>query len=138
MRVIETVLASFVIIFAISFLSTIVISPPSETYEVTDLEKLGHNVLYELDSQGVLEEFVYSESWGNLTAALRVLLPTSVYFSLDIYDVDGNLLNEGYPIVYGDWTAISDSEYIASISYVLPGNGTCYDPRILELKLVRG
>ena len=138
MRVIETILASFVIVFAISFLSTLAVPPPSGTYEVIDLEKLGYNVLYELDSQGVLEEFVYGESWGNLSAVLRVMLPTNVYFDLAVYDRNNNLLNEGYPISYGDWTSISASKYIATVTYVLPGNSTYYDPRILELKLVKG
>ena len=138
MRVIETILASFVIVFAMSFLNTIVISPPSEIYEVSDLEKLGYNVLYELDSQGILREFVYNESWESLATALRILLPANVYFSLDVYDVDGTLLNQGYPIAYGDRSVFSESKYIASVSYILPGTGSRYDPRVLELKLVRG
>ncbi len=138
MRVIETILASFVIIFAISFLSTFAIPPPSENYEVTELERLGYNILYELDSQGILEELVYSESWGNLSAVLRVLLPTNVYFNLQVYDRDGNLLNQGYPIAYGDWTIIAENGYTATVTYVLPGNSSYYAPRILKLELVRG
>lgn len=138
MRVIETILASFVIMSAISFLSMFAIPPPSESYEVTELERLGYNILYELDGQGILEELVYSESWGNLCDVLRVLLPTNVYFNLHVYDRDGNLLNQGYMIAYGDWTMITGAGYTVSITYVLPGNSSYYAPRILKLELVRG
>ena len=138
MRVIETILASFVIVFTISFLSTLAVPPSSESYEVTELERLGYNVLYELDSHGTLQELVYSESWANLSAALRVLLPANVYFNLHVYDRNGNLLNEDYPIAYGDQTAFSEAKNAATVIYVLPGNETCYNPRVFELELVRG
>jgi len=138
MRVIETILASFVIVFTISFLSTLAVPPSSESYEVTELERLGYNVLYELDSHGTLQELVYSESWANLSAALRVLLPANVYFNLHVYDRNGNLLNEDYPIAYGDQTAFSGAKYAATVTYVVPGNETCYNPRVFKLELVRG
>lgn len=137
-RVIETILASFVIITAISFLITFAVPSPSERYEVTDLERLGYNILYELDNQGLLGRFVYGEKWGNLSAVLKVLLPTNTYFDLRVYDNSGNLLNADYPIAYGDPNAFSESKYVATVTCMLPGNGTRYDPRILELKLVSG
>jgi hypothetical protein len=40
MRIIETILSSFVIIAALAFMNTMAINPPSLRYEAGDLEKL--------------------------------------------------------------------------------------------------
>lgn len=138
MRVVETIFASFVILFAIFFINAFTPTPSSPAYEVSDLERLGENVLQSLDEQGLLSQWVYTESWGNLTAALRVLLPSDVHFNLSIYDADGNLLNQGTPIQYGNPESFSNSRFVASVTYVLPGYQRTYEPRVLRLQLVGG
>jgi len=149
MRVIESVLASFIIMFAITFANTFAVTPQSSTYEVGDLEKLGHNALHDLDEQRLLSRFVYSQSeWStNFTVALRISLPSDVYFDLKIYDSNGSLLNSNVPIRYGDFRVFSDSGSVASVTYCIvgyskfdPATGSQveYEPRTLILLLVRG
>ena len=59
MRVIEAILASFIIIFALAFVNFFNVNPSSERYETTELNKLGYNVLHDLDSLGLLAYFIY-------------------------------------------------------------------------------
>lgn len=133
MRIIETVFASFVIVAALAFMNTMAINPPSSRYETGDLEKLGYNVLHNLDEQGLLVRYVYGCEWSNLEAALRVSLPVDVYFNLTIINMDGYV--EG-SIIYGEANVFASS-LAGSVIYVLSGAGVDYDPRILVLELVR-
>lgn len=132
MRIIETVLASFVIVAALAFMNTVAFNPPSSKYETSDLEKLGYNVLHNLNEQRVLVRYVYDREWNNLEAALRVSLPADVYFNLTVIDMEGYV--EG-SIIYGQ-TNVFGSSSTGSVTYVLPGSDD-YDPRILVLGLVR-
>ena len=138
MRVVETILASFVIVAALAFANAFAITPPSPRYETSDLERLGYNVLHNLDEQGLLTRFVYDRDWSSLEAALRVSLPVDVCFNLTVYTVDGDVENQGAPIVYGESDVFASSGLAASVTYVLSGSGVDYDPRILVLQLVRG
>ena len=140
MRVVETILASFVIVAALAFANAFAITPPSPRYETSDLERLGYNVLHNLDEQGLLTRFVYDRDWSSLQAALRVSLPVDVCFNLTVYSVtvDGDVENQGVPIVYGESDIFASSGLAASVTYVLSGSGVDYDPRILVLQLVRG
>ena len=149
MRVVESLLASFIIVFAISFVNTFAVTPRSSTYEVGDLEKLGHNALHNLDEQRLLSRFVYNQSeWStNFTAALRISLPSDVYFDLKIYDLDGSLLNSNVPIRYGVLEVFDNSGSVASVTYCIAGysrfdpatgSQVKYEPRTLILLLVRG
>lgn len=146
MRVVETILASFVIIFALSFVTIFAMTPTSSRYETTDLERMGYNVLHDLDKQGILARFVYYEEWDNLKAALRVTLPTDVYFNMTVLDLDRSKVNN-VQIFYGDPETFVISEAVASVNYGLTGypvkiNATQYQAdynvRILDLQLVRG
>ncbi len=138
MRIIEALLASFVILFAITFVSIFAAAPTSSTYETGELEKVGYNVLHDLDEKRLLPRFVYPPSeWENLTAALMVSLPTNVYFNLTVYDLNGSIINP-VPITYGSSQVFSESTHVASVTYIIPGYQTIYDPRILVLQLVRG
>ncbi len=146
MRIIETILASFVVIAALSFTSIFVVTPTSPKYDTTELQKLGYNVLHDLDKQGLLARYVYSGQWDEAKAALRVMLPLDVYFRLEVRYTNGTIINTT-PIVYGDSATIASSKDVASITYGLPGYSTrvdatnyraCYDPRLLTLQLVRG
>lgn len=146
MRIIEVILASFIIVFALSFANIFASTPTSPKYEATELEKLGYNALHDLDDQGLLPRFVYNEEWENLTSALRVLLPTGVYFNATVYDLNRNALND-LPIFYGDPGTFATFKNIASITYGLVGSPTRYNatyyeakyvPRILTLQLLRG
>jgi hypothetical protein len=145
MRVIETILASFIIVFALSFVNIFAIAPTSPKYEVTDLEKLGYSVLHDLDQHGLLARFVYNEEWDNIEAALRVTLTPDIYFNLTIYDLHDTKINHE-SISYGDPQNFNTSKNIASVTYGLVGYPTrndsayqaTYDPRIVILQLVRG
>lgn len=147
MRVIETILASFIIVFALSFANIFAITPTSPKYEATELEKLGYNVLHDLDEQELLARFVYTEEWDNIKAALRVTLPLDVYFNMTIYDLHDTKINDA-KIFYGDPETFTTSKNIASVTYGLIGytkrNQTTgnyqaiYNPRMLILQLARG
>lgn len=137
MRVIETILASLVIVFALTFVNIFAVTPYSTRYETSDLEKLGHNILHDIDEKRLLTRFVYEQEWENLTAALTVSLPTDVYFNLTVFDLEGNVVNN-MQIRYGPPEVFSTSNMTASVQYIVPGYQTNYDPRILRLELVRG
>jgi hypothetical protein len=141
MRVIETILASFIIFSALTFVNIFAVLPSSPKYEISDLEKMGHNVLHDFDEQGLLSRFVYNKTeWGELTLALTIFLPPDVYFELTIYDAheQGTVINQNFPIRYGAPEAFAASNSTASVSYVIPGQQAEYKPRILVLQLVRG
>ncbi len=146
MRIIETILASFVIVAALSFVNIFAVTPASPKYDPTELQKLGYNVLHDLDKQGLLSRYVYSEQWDDAKAALRVTLPFDVYFRLSVYDVDGRMINDNVTF-YGNLDTFTSSKNMASVTYGLSGytikvNATYYQanycPRILTLQLVRG
>lgn len=136
-RVIETILASLVIVFALTFVNIFAATPYSSRYETSDLEKLGHNILHDLDEKGLLSRFVYGKEWESLIAAFTVSLPTDIYFNLTVFDLDGNPVNN-VQICYGAPKVFSTSNMTASVHYIIPGYQAHYDPRILRLELVRG
>jgi len=143
MRVLEVILASFVLLGALAFVNVFVSTPRSAVYEVDDLEKLGYNVLHNLDEQRLLARFVYVQAeWAsNFTNALRVSLPTGVFFDLTIHDRNGIVLNRDVPIRYGDLGVFSNSNATSSVTYMVTGytsvSQATYDPRVLLLLLVR-
>jgi len=141
MRVVEAILAVLVVISAIFFLYIFAAAPSSQTYETGELEKIGHNILHDIDEQRLLARYVYRSEWANLTAALLVSVPTDVYFNLTIYDINGNRIS--HPLIqYGSPQVFTTSKAIASVTYIVSGysNQTyyIYNPRILVLQLVRG
>jgi len=141
MRVIETILASFIIFSALTFVNIFAVLPSSLKYETSDLEKMGHNILHDLDEQGLLSCFVYNQTeWGELTLVLMILLPLDVYFDLTIYDAHAQdiAINNYFPIRYGSPEAFTASNSTASVQYIIPGHQAEYNPRILALQLVRG
>lgn len=136
MRLVEALLASFILMFAITFLNVIAVTPTSPTYEPSNLEKMGNNVLHDLDEKNLLARFVYTEDWGTLTLALMVSLPPEIYFDLTVYYLNWTVANNE-TIRYGTSDVFENSSYIASVTYIVPGYQTDYDPRILVLQLVR-
>ncbi len=141
MRVIETILASFIIFSALTFVNIFAVLPSSPKYEASDLEKMGHNVLHDLDEQGLLSRFVYNEAeWEELALALTIFFPPDVYFDLTIYDAyaQGTIINQDFPIRYGAPEVFAASNSTASVSYIIPGQQAEYNPRIIVLQLVRG
>jgi hypothetical protein len=139
MRVIETIIASFIIVAALAFVSIFAASPESFGLEMKDLEKMGYSALHDLDQQGVLRQLVYNDQWSDLRTILKITLPNDVYFNLTISDLsNGQIQNvPGVQILYGDSQAFSDAKNIASITYCLTGE-TTYEPKILTLRLTRG
>jgi hypothetical protein len=136
MRVIETLLASFIFVSALTFINIFAVLPSSPRYEASDLEIMGHNVLHDMDEQRLLSGFVYNQTkWEDLRLALTIFLPPDVYFNLTIYDVDHSRAGS---IFYGSAEAFEASNPIASITYIVPGHQAQYNPRILLLQLVRG
>jgi len=136
MRLVEALLASFVIVFAITFLNVFAVTPLSPRFETSDLEKMGNNVLHDFDEKGLLGRFISSEDWETLTIALMVSLPSEIYFDLTVYDLDWKRVNDT-PIRYGDLEAFETSSYVASVTYIVPGYQAYYNPRVLVLQLVR-
>jgi hypothetical protein len=143
MRVIETIISSFIIVAALSFVSILAANPTSPGYEMTDLEKTGYSALHDLDQQGLLTPLVYNQNWTDLRTILKITMPNDVYFNMTVYNTDGlkdglSLNNSpGSQILYGDLSTFSEAKNIASITYCLVGE-TEYDPRILVLQLTRG
>jgi len=137
MRLVEAALATFIIMLAVTVLIVFAATPFSPKYETSDLEKIGNNVLHDIDEKRLLCRFVYDEEWETLTIALMVTLPPDIYFDLAVYDLDFNRVNDA-PIRYGDVEVFETSSYVASVTYVVPGYEAEYDPRVLVLQLVRG
>jgi len=135
-RVIEAVMASLVVVFAVAFIDLFALTPVSPKYESSELEKIGFNVLRDLDGEKVLARFVNNGEWENMTAALAASLPTDVYFNLTVFDVAGRVVNNR-AIGYGAARVFSNSPYVASVTYVVPGYQMVYRPRVLVLQLVR-
>jgi len=136
MRLVEALLASFIIMLAITFLNVFAVTPLSLTYEPSNLEKMGNNVLHDLDEKKLLGRFVYDEDWATLTMALMVSLPPEIYFDLTVYYLNWTVANNE-TMRYGNIEVFETSSYIASVTYIVPGYQTDYDPRILVLQLVR-
>ena len=147
MRVIETILASIIVISALAFVNTFAATPSSQVYEVSDLEKMGYDLFHDLDQHDILIPLVYNEDWDNLQAVLKLTLPIDTYFNLTICDIKGSRINSG-DIVYGDTSTFENSKNTASVLYTLAGfsrknAGTYtvtaeYQPRILMLQITRG
>jgi len=143
MRVIETILASLVIMVSLTFANNMLISPYSPRYEAMELEKLGYNVLHNLETRGILTRYVYDSNVARgqslLKSALMVTLPPDVYFNLTIYRLDesGQLYIEGQHIVYGDPETFKSPSQVSTVTYILASSGEYYDPRILVLQLSR-
>ena len=146
MRVIEAILAAFIVILALSFVSFFATNPTSQKYETTELDKMGYNTLHDLDLQGILAQYVYAQEWDNLEAALSVTLPVDVYFNMTIFDSDKNVINN-IPILYGQSETFTNSKVVSSITYTLVGYPSgptpfdlvsTYSPKVLVLQLVRG
>jgi len=139
MRVVEAIMASLIVVSAVVFLYIFTATPSSSTYETGELEKIGHNVLHDIDEQRLLARYIYNSppEWANLTAALMVSLPTDVYFNLTVYDLNGNAKNN-VMVSYGSQQIFTTSKAVASVTYIVPGYKTIYDPRIVVLQLVRG
>ena len=143
-RVLETILASFVMMVALSFVNIFATNPTSPKYEATELQKVGYNVLHDLDEQGLLARFVYNGEWNNLRAALRVTLPTDVYFNTTVYDLSNRKLDDA-TVFLGDSQIFTNSKNVVSVTYGLVGSTkvgaayqAVYDPRIVILWLTRG
>lgn len=148
MRVIEAILASFIIIFALAFVNFFNVNPSSERYETTELNKLGYNVLHDLDTQGILANYVYSQDWENLRNAISVTLPVDVYFNLTVSYLNQTTRND-VTMYYGESEVFDNSKVVSSITYPVVGYPTDpttpifgkkgnYDPSIVILQLVRG
>lgn len=147
MRVIETLVASFIIIAALSFVTIFTVTPTTPSLEVSDLEKMGYSALHDMDQEGMLATFVYSRSWSDLRTILKITLPVDVYFNLNIYDLNGTTKFNETPIIYGDARTFDISNNVASVAYSLIGHpkqigigdyDATYDPRIIILQLSRG
>ena len=143
MRIIEAILASFIIIFALSFVNFFALTPTSQKYEITDLEKLGYNALHDLDTQGLLIPMIYNNDWVNLKAALSVILPTDVYYNITVLNLNRDPIND-VSISFGRLEIFSTSNSVSSINYAIIGypnsdvSSYNYEPRIVNIQLVRG
>ena len=136
MRVVETIIASFIIVAALAFVNIFAANSESLGYEMTDLEKTGYSVLHDLDQQGILRPLVYGGNWSDLRTILKITMPNDVYFNLTIFDLHNGRL-QSIPdthILYGDLETFTSARNIASLTYCLAGE-TAYEPKILTLQL---
>ncbi len=139
MRVIETLLASFIFISALTFVNLFAAYPASPQYEVSDLERMGHAMLQDLDEKRVLSDFVYDKTkWEELKLSMLIFLSPDIYFNLTIYNINGSIINNETPLFFGEEDAFTSLDSITSITYVISSHDALYDPRILILQLVRG
>jgi hypothetical protein len=147
MRVIETILASLIMVAALSFVGIFAVSPTSPAYEITDMEKMAYSTLHDLDQQGLLAPAVYNHRWSDLRNILRITMPNDVFFNLTILNINGSPIYSGSQTLYGDLEIFSEARNVASVSYCLVGvtkfnaNGAYnadYDPIILVLDVTRG
>ncbi len=139
MRVVETLLASFIFISALTFVNLFATFPASPQYEVSDMEKMGHTMLHDLDEKRILSNFVYNETkWEELRLSILIFLTPDIFFNLTIYDVNGSAMSNGKSIFFGTEEAFRSSDSTASVTYIISGHDAVYDPRILVLQLVRG
>lgn len=147
MRVIEAILASFIVIFALAFVNFFNVNPSSERYETTELNKLGYNALHDLDTQGILANYVYNQEWESLRNAISVTLPTDVYFNIRVSFLKQTVINQD-PMYYGGPEVFETANVVSSVTYPLVGylinsdadlfeNNATYDPSIVVLQLVR-
>lgn len=143
MRVIEAILASFILIAALTFVNFFALAPTNQKYEITDLENIGYNALHDLNVQGLLSDFIYRDDWISLKAALSVTLPTDVYYNITVYDMNRNAINDVL-ISYGQPELFESSAIMSSINYATIGlanfsaSSFNYEPRIINIQLVRG
>ncbi len=146
MRVIETILAAFVVMAALSSFSFFNLVPLTPKYEVTDLEKTGYSVLQDFDQHGLLAQFVYNQQWADFRTALKITLPVNVYFNVIVYDINSNRIDNRL-IRYGEPATFENAKNLVSISYSLVGCSiqkapgvyqAKYTPRIVILQLVEG
>jgi hypothetical protein len=140
MRIIETILAAIIIASALFFVNFFSANPRASSYEVSDLEKMGYNVLLDLDQHGILTPMVYQSKWPDLRTALKLTLPVDVYFNLTVYELHETSLSkvDDDTIRYGDLTTFSNAKNLASVSYSLVGTSDVYTPRLLVLQITRG
>ena len=148
MRVIEAILASFVLIFALTFVNFFNVNTSSEKYEITDMNKMGYNILHDLDVQGLLAKYIYAGDWSNLRDAISVTLPVDVYFNITVLYLDYTPRTNS-SMYYGKIDVLSNSEIISSVTYPVIGCANIttgfdfgaeanYDPSIVVLQLARG
>lgn len=146
MRVIEAILASFVLMFALTFVNFFNVNTSSEKYEITDLNKMGYNILHDLDVQGLLAKYIYAGDWPNLRDAISVTLPVDVYFNITVLYLDYTPRTNS-PMYYGEIDVLSNSELVSSVTYPVVGYPAPemgfgveanYDPSIVILQLARG
>ena len=145
MRIIETIIAIFIIVIALTFVNFFALTPKTPGLEVSDLDKMGYSVLHDLDQQGLLAPEVYGHGWADLNTVLRMSLPVDVSFNMTIYNLNGDELNPEL-IFSGDDNTFSGSKNVASIPYCLvgcpkptaDGFAATYEPIKLVLLLTRG
>jgi hypothetical protein len=112
MRVIEVILASVIIISALSFVTIFSSTPTTPEFEVSDLEKMGYSALLDLDHHGLLAPAVYEQLWSDLRLVLKLTLPVDVHFNLTVMTYARGLdkCQQQQQIVYGDEETFSSSK----------------------------
>ncbi len=140
MRIIETILAAFIIMIALSSFSFFNLIPLTPKYEVADLERTGYSVLQDFDQHGLLAWYVYNQNWNEFRTALKITLPVNVYFNVIVRDIYSNRVDNGL-VSYGEASIFENAKNLVSISYALVGHASGdyeakYVPRIVILQLV--
>jgi len=126
-RVIEAFLAVTVVFSAVIISSRIMEANIHKDVVDNNLARLGLNVLFILDQDGSLCNYIESRNWTGICEALKLLLPANVVFNVTIYDEDMKQIN-AEQIANGG----IDGRNIVSIEYVC----TNRDPRCFRYYVI--
>lgn len=137
-RILEAVIASFIIFLAFSAAFYFIYSSENIFYQETiDLNRLAHNILHQIAESAVIEETIEKDpenGENHLKIILQELLPANIYFNLVIYNYTGNPL-QPYSISNAMAEAFAESKEVASASIIYTSKrGNIYN---LVLKLTR-
>jgi hypothetical protein len=125
-RVIEALLASVLLMSALSFVPVV----SNVKNSSGNLVSTARNTLLSLDSDGHLAALVDSGNWSELEACIASALPLTAWFNLTVFGKDMNIINSS-PIS----NAGTISDKIVSVDYVCTSQNAIYTIYVLRLQL---
>ena len=112
MRTVEVIFVIAILLTTFTITTQFAVLPsPRQTFG-TNLRELSYSTLKTLDTQGILSETVFEDSfdpeWGDLQKALSASLPPNIVYNLSVYDLSTN--TEGI-VTYQLENSISDASF---------------------------
>jgi hypothetical protein len=127
-RIIEAFLAVIIVFSAFAVYGNLPLNQNAERKD--DLTSIGLNALMELDSDGVLGEYIANAEWSSLGEAISLLLPSGVTFNLTVYNSTMQQLNTEF-IANG----ALNSQNTAFVEYICISQNASFQCYILHLYL---